>query len=81
MIPVDITNKTRELAKAQPEYVTLPIEDENVDGVNMMKSMWKPNAFERQAIIDGGHVILCVCGTIHPPVQVLTVDKFGKLIE
>lgn len=70
MIPVDLSNATRTLAKDQPEYMPLDIVDSVADGVPQMDSVWAPTPEELALLNDGGLVTLSILGTQHPPVFV-----------
>lgn len=48
----------------------LPVRDTAVDGIPCMQSMWKPDPDELAHIARGGHVVLTIYGTTHPPVWV-----------
>lgn len=71
MTPDIPANYTRALAEHQDEYQTLHIVDrETEDGQNVMWSMWQPSPEELDQLNAGGHVLLGILGTKHPPVFV-----------
>lgn len=74
MLIARIDGATRELGKPKnwpegQECLTLPIKDiELEDGSDVMASAWQPDSQELERLVQGGHVILWVWGTGHPPV-------------
>jgi len=70
-----IANATRVMAKDQPEYQSLPIFDEVIDGVPYMTSVWLPSPEELEQLVAGGSVTLRIIGRQHPPVIIETQPK------
>jgi hypothetical protein len=71
MTPTSIIGYTRSIAPP-PDWdeetngpcETLQIRDQG----GYMISAWRPSAEERRALIEGGFVLLYICGKIHPVV-------------
>ncbi|WP_138469511.1 hypothetical protein [Poseidonocella sp. HB161398] len=79
MNPHPLSNATRVLATAQPEYQPLQIHDHPLgDGDNLMVSLWQPSAEERAAIAAGAPVRLSILGTVHPPVLIEVEEVEGQ---
>jgi hypothetical protein len=55
----------------KPEYGecnSLYLRREDLNGVPVLLSAWKPSAVELEMLVRGGSVVLGVLGTAHPPV-------------
>lgn len=72
MIPLRPLHATRVLAESQDEYMRLAIQDDEIDGVNYMTSLWEPSPAELKTLMEGGSVRLTIMGTAHPPVAIET---------
>ena len=59
---------TREMAKNQPQFLTLPIRDEiAADGTPLMTAQWEFTPQEVAAVQNGAPFMLSVLGTSWPP--------------
>lgn len=70
-----IKGMTRDLGKPEGydealhgKCSSLPIRDEEINGLQMMTSEWKPTPEELRKIVAGGSIFLSVNGRIHPVV-------------
>lgn len=68
MIPARIHGATRAMGKDQPEYITLWIKDEVIDGCPVMTAVFEPTPLELAHLMGGGKVVLSIMGTVWPPV-------------
>lgn len=74
MQPLQIANATRVLAENQEEFLSLPVLDEDIEGINYMTSLWEPSPEEAKQLAGGGAVRLSVAGVMHPPVAISVQD-------
>lgn len=51
----------------------LPVREGVLSGMPVLYSHWQPSNEERQMILQGAAIRLCVVGAKHPPVSVETV--------
>ncbi len=68
MLPLVIQGTNLRLGKDQPEYKTLAVRREVLDGHPCMTSLWEPTPYELELLKAGGAVKLIVQGSTHPPV-------------
>lgn len=55
----------------KPQYgkcEALRLRREDLNGLPVMLSAWKPSATELEILVRGGSVVLGVLGSVHPPV-------------
>jgi hypothetical protein len=52
------------------ECGALPVTCTELQGVPVMVSFWKPDRRDLEALANGGHIALWVCGAAHPVVAV-----------
>ena len=80
---------TRTLGEAQG-YQPLPVADKvmrmSVEGkepadVPVMFTVWHPTPAEIEALQAGGHVVLGVLGTSHPPVMLYCANAEGVVLD
>lgn len=69
MIPLKIRGATRTLGKAQDEYRTLFVRDEQSPYGNVMYSVWEPTPKQLEVLNKGGAIKLGIVGEAHPPVM------------
>lgn len=82
-------NVTRVLGEAQG-YAPLPVEDAVVNMMHadgsqgdtpVMFTVWHPTPKELAALQSGGHIVLGIVGTMHPPVMVYVANMEGVVVE
>lgn len=54
---------------------TLPVRDEEHDGIRYMVSAWEPTPEELEALKNGGSIRLMVAGYIHPVVALAVAEQ------